>query len=354
MSLKTAIQKKFENLFVSVVLYESECILRCKVFQNGSIKKSFTKTFALSSSSDTLDQAVENYLLALHDHYAFVYVTFLLGSMGQGAFEGVGEKAFLKHSVDLKNVHSVSINKEWTVYASFIEIKWSNALFSEIGLDLIYSPFILLNDFILSQKPKQKPTGYLLNAQDFFVIVVMDGSKLTFGAFFKTQSDTTFNSKTDAESDWENESQEEGVTNLGEMPELLVDEGDDEMESLSALEDMDDFDSIDSIDSFSDVDHAKTLGHFKGMDNVKEEDASLSLYGRDLLVFKYLKSSLEEYYHNPLYTSAFIEEIVIFDGYEMSSDLIHQIEDDLMMDIEIHKVDIADRMCDIAIKEVFA
>jgi len=33
--------------------------------------------------------------------------------------------------------------------------------------------------------------------------------------------------------------------------------------------------------------------------------------------------------------------------------LIHQLEDELMMDVEIHKVDIADRVCDIAIKEVF-
>ena len=62
---------------------------------------------------------------------------------------------------------------------------------------------------------------------------------------------------------------------------------------------------------------------------------------------------MEEYYHNPLYHSEFIEEIIIFDGYEISSELIHQLEDDLMMDVEIHKVDISDRLCDIAIKEVF-
>ena len=150
-------------------------------------------------------------------------------------------------------------------------------------------------------------------------------------------------------SDWENEEKEEGVTELGDLS-AMEEEDDDTMSDLSDLGDIDD---IRSIDSFSDMDDSKTLGHFQGIDTVKREDTSLELYGRDLLVYKYLKSSLEEYYHNPLYDSTFIEEIIIFDGYEVSSDLIRQLEDDLMMDVEIHKVDISDRMCDLAIKEVF-
>ena len=95
------------------------------------------------------------------------------------------------------------------------------------------------------------------------------------------------------------------------------------------------------------------MGHFQGLENVKEEDVSLELYGRDLMVYKYLKSSLHEYYHNPLYTSEFIEEIVIFDGYEISSDLIHQLEDELMMDVEVHKVDVGESLCQLAMQEVF-
>lgn len=351
MSLRTIIQKKFQNLFVAVVLSESECVLRCKVIQDGSVKKTFTKTFSLSGSTDALDKNVENYLIALQEEYAFVYVAFLLGVMGQGAFEGTGKSAFIKHSVDMNNVHYVVLNNQWMSYASYIEIKWAKNLFAEVGLDLLYSPFIILNDFVISQKLKNKPTCYLLNCQDFFVLVIMEDKKLHFGAFFRTQSDNTF-TQTSEVNDWESETQEEGISNLGELPELMEEEDEDEsnLGDFAALGDADDFQSV---DSFSDVDEVKTLGHFKGIDNVREEDTSLELYGRDLLVYKYLKSSLEEYYHNPLYSSAFIEEIIIFDGYEVSSDLIHQLEDELMMDVEIHKVDVSDRLCDIAIKEIF-
>jgi len=350
MSLRTGIQKKFQNLFVAVILNESESILRAKVLKDGVIKKTFTKTFTHTESSDALESSVENYLIALQEQYAFVYIAFFLGAMGQGAIEGVGSSAFSKHTVDSDNVFSVSVNKQWSAYASYIEIKWAKNLFSEVGLDLIFSPFMVLNDFVVSQKLKSKPTCYLLNSQDSFCVAIMEEKKLHFGAFFKTQSDAAFTNSTEV-NDWENEEKEEGVTALGDITEL----GDayDDDDDLSDLGELGDLEDMKSVDSFSDVDTPKTIGHFKGFDTVSKEDTSLELYGRDLLVYKYLKSSLEEYYHNSLYESAFIEEIIIFDGYEISSDLIRQLEDELMMDVEIHKVDISDRVCDLAIQEVF-
>jgi len=350
MSLRTGIQKKFQNLFVAVILNESESILRAKVLKDGVIKKTFTKTFTHTESSDALESSVENYLIALQEQYAFVYIAFFLGAMGQGAIEGVGSSAFSKHTVDSDNVFSVSVNKQWSAYASYIEIKWAKNLFSEVGLDLIFSPFMVLNDFVVSQKLKSKPTCYLLNSQDSFCVAIMEEKKLHFGAFFKTQSDAVFTNNTE-ENDWENEEKEEGVTALGDITEL----GDayDDDDDLSDLGELGDLEDMKSVDSFSEVDTPKTIGHFKGFDTVSKEDTSLELYGRDLLVYKYLKSSLEEYYHNSLYESAFIEEIIIFDGYEISSDLIRQLEDELMMDVEIHKVDISDRVCDLAIQEVF-
>jgi len=349
MSLRTGIQKKFQNLFVAVILNESESILRCKVLKDGVIKKTFTKTFTHTESSDTLESSLENYLIALQDQYTFVYIAFFLGAMGQGAIEGTGKSAFSKHNVDIDNVFSVPINKQWSAYASYIEIKWAKNLFSEVGLDLIFSPFMVLNDFVVSQKLKSKPTCYLLNAEDSFCVAIMEEKKLHFGAFFKTQSDAVFTNSTEV-NDWENEEKEEGITALGDITEHSDAYDDDDLSDLGELGDLED---MKSVDSFSDVDTPKTLGHFKGFDTVSKEDISLELYGRDLLIYKYLKSSLEEYYHNPVYESAFIEEIIIFDGYEIGSDLIRQLEDELIMDVEIHKVDISDRVCDLAIQEVF-
>ena len=359
MGIRTVFQKKFPNLFVAVVLSETECELRCKVLKDGAIVKTFTKTFTLTPPMDTLDKSLENYLMNLQDNYQFVYIAFLLGTLGQGAIAGIGNSAFNKYGVDIKNVHNVAIFDQWSAYASYIEIKWAKNIFANVGLDFIYSPFIILSDFVVSQKLKNKPTCYILNCQDFFSVAIFEEKKLHFGAFFKTQTDTTF-SRSDDVNDWENEQEEEGILDSEEIPEVAENEEEEqegieelsELSELGELSELDDMNDLRSTDSFSDID-GRALGSFSGMDGLKEEDISLELYGRDLLVYKYLKTALEEYYHNPLYTSEFIDEIVIFDGYEISSDLIHQLEDELMMDVEIHKVDVGDRMCDIAIKEVF-
>ncbi len=356
MGIRTVLQKKFQNLFVAVVLSETECLLRCKVLKNGAITKVFTKTFALTPPLDALDKTIENYLMNLQDEYQFVYIAFLLNSLGQGAISGTGNASFSKHNVDIQNVHNVALYNQWSAYASYIEIKWAKNLFSEVGLDFIYSPFIILNDFVVSQKLKNRPTCYILNCQDFFILAIFEEKQLHFGAFFKTQTDTAFTHSDDV-NDWENEQEEEGILDSEALPEVgRTDEdeheGLEELSELTELGELEDIDDLRSTDSFSDIDE-KGISSFRGMEDLKEEDISLELYGRDLLVYKYLRTALEEYYHNPLYKSEFIDEIIIFDSYEISSDLIHQLEDELMMDVEIHKVDVSDRMCDIAIKEVF-
>ena len=358
MGMRTVLQKKFQNLFVAIVLTETEYVMHCKVLKNGSITKIFTKTFPLTLPLESLDQSFSNYLMNLQDEYRFVYISLLLGSLGQGAIEGLNSSSFREHNVDIQNVHHVALSNQWSAYASFIEIKWAKNLFSEVGLDFIYSPFVVLNDFVVSQRLKNKPTCYLLNSQDSFVMAIFHEKELRFGAFFKTQSDTSFTSHSTNVNDWENEPEEEGIMHSEEIPEMASEipeeehEGIEELSELGELGDLEDIDDLRSADSFSDIDD-KALGQFQGMENLKEEDVSLELYGRDLLVYKYLRSALEEYYHNPLYTSEFIDEVIIFDGYEISSDLIHQLEDELMMDVEVHKVNIGERMCDLAIKEVF-
>lgn len=356
MGIRTVLQKKFQNLFVAIVLNETECVLRCKVLKNGAITKVFTKTFALTPPLDALDKTIEDYLMNLQDEYQFVYIAFLLNSLGQGAISGTGNATFTKHNVDIQNIHNVTLHNQWSAYASYIEIKWAKNLFSEVGLDFIYSPFIILNDFVVSQKLKNRPTCYILNCQDFFILAIFEEKQLHFGAFFKTQTDTAFTHSDDV-NDWENEQEEEGILRSEELPEVTntdddEHEGIEELSELTELGELEDIDDLRSTDSFSDIDD-KGMNSFRGMEGLKEEDISLELYGRDLLVYKYLRTALEEYYHNPLYKSEFIDEIIIFDSYEISSDLIHQLEDELMMDVEIHKVDVSDRMCDIAIKEVF-
>lgn len=351
MSIKTVLQKYFENLFIAVMFNDNECVIYGKVYKNGLIQHTFTKTFTVELPFETLNKHVEEYLLTLQDEYRFVYITYLLDGLGQGAFEGVKLEDFEKFSVDKNSVYHLPMKNKWSIYASFIEVKWAQGLFEEAGLDFVFSPFMVLNEFIATKKQTNKSTCYILNCQNFFALAIVKESQLLFGALFKIQTESVLQ-HSDEVNDWENEQKEEEIISQSEIPELGLNDEQEAMEEMTDLSALDDLNDLQSTDSFSDIDD-KTIGYFNGLEEMKEEDISLELYGRDLMVYKYLRSSLEEYYHNTVYTSEFVEEIVIFDDYEMSSDLIRQLEDELMMDVEIHKVSVPEKMNDLAIQEVF-
>ena len=343
MTLAKTVQKYLPNIFIAVVQNSSNWTIYYKVVKAGVIKSKSTKSFEVTSSEE-IPPKMQKYLEDLQLEYNFAYIALFLDSMGQGAIKGINAEDFTKNSVDVKSVSHFVVENSWSVYASFIDINWVKKLFSNVGLDFIYSPFIIQYALLKKQKLKQKPILYILNHADSVTITVFDGLNLEFGAFFKTATDDNLTSGD--EENWEEAEEIEGVENLVELDSIEDDDigGVDELDDLNELEDLDSKDI-----SFEDIkEEDKDLGHFD-----EDEQSDLELFGRDVLVYKYLKNSLEEYYKNPIYDSSFIDTVVLYDGYEISSELIDMIENELLMDIELHKIDIPEVVCDMAIKEVF-
>lgn len=344
MSLTKVLQKYFSNIFISIVQQNNEWIIFSKVVKNGVIKDKFLETFE-RPDRDNIPSKMEKYLEKLQTDYNFAYVTVFLDSMGQGAINGITAADFEKNSVDMKSVTHIDIDKSWSAYASFIDINWVKKLFKNSGLDFIYSPFIVQNSLIKQAKLKEKPTLYILNHNDSVTISVFENGSLLFGAYFQTTTDDKLGS---GDEDWENETEEEGIDDLVELENISNNDmgGLDELDDLNELDDLDD-DNMST--DFEEIDEGdKDLGHF----NDEQDNSDLELFGRDVLIYKFLTSSIKEFYKNPLFKSSFIETIVLHDGYEVSSELIDMIENDLLMDIEMNKIDISEVVCNISIKEV--
>ena len=346
MALTKVFQKYLSNIFISVVQQGNEWVVFSKVMKNGVLKEKLSKNFD-AKEYESIPSKMEEYLDELQLEYNFAYIALFLDSMGQGAINGTFTSDFEKNSVDINSVTHFDINKKWSVYASFIDINWAKKLFSKTGLDFIYSPFIVQYSLIKKQKFKEKSILYMLNTQDSVTITVFDKDTLLFGAYFKTTTDDNISSGEDE--DWENVEEEEGIENISELDNIS-----DEMDGVDDLDDLSDLDDLASEDggSFQDVEEEdRSLGHFE---DDGEESSDLELFGRDILIYKYLTSSLKEFYKNPLYKSNFIETIVIYDGYEVSSELIGMIEDELLMDIEMNKIDISEIVCNLARQEVLS
>jgi len=283
MALTKVFQKYLSNIFISIVQQENEWVIYSKIVKNGAIKNKLTEKFE-SQKYDSIPKKMQTYLENLQADYKFAYTALFLDSMGQGAINGTTAKDFKKHSVDMKGVSYFSIDNTWTAYASFIDIKWTKKLFEKVGLDFIYSPFMVQNSLIKSQKIKEKPTLYILNHENSVTISIYENSNLLFGSFFKTTTDENLD---DGDEDWDNAKEEEGIEDLVELDTMYDDE-------MGALEELDDLDTNEESTDFEDMETKEpNLGHFTDEDS--SDNSDLQLFGRDVIVYKFLVSSLKEF-----------------------------------------------------------
>ena len=351
------LRRYFSNLFVSVILEDGQCHLMGRVLKNGHVIKTFENVFD-NKDSDKLDSKVISFLENKEKEYNAMYTAFYLDSLGQGAIAGSDISDFAKHSVDVKNVTYINVEKKnWALYASFIDIKFARTLFSSIPLDLLYSPFILLFHLIKRDGGRKKPTLYMYNHKDSFALGVFKEDSLLFGAFFRTamnqevSNDEMLNQE--FEDNWDNVEEENGVENLIELDDIENDSDDEfgDLDDIESLDEMDEHISLEDDDSpmFEDNSFEEPLEEDDGMEHFSGDAASsMELFGRDMMAFKYIKSSIEEFYQNTNYESDFIEDIVIYDNHSMSKTVLQILESELMMKVEIKDVKTLELMLDVA------
>ncbi len=348
MSFSNTIQKYFSNLFISIVAENNSYRVLSKVIKNSKQKVKFEKIFPVKPNAEFLSSEIEEYIISLQEKYNFTYISFLLDSMGQGAIKGTQAEDFAKYSVDIKSVKTIKFDT-WSAYASFIDINWTNKIYANIGIDFIYSPFAVLFHLLSEHKLKERPTLYILNQEESITFAIFKAKTLDFGVFYKIVKDDGLDSSEEVEN-WEEESEAEDVENLAALDE---DSQEEEMTELGDLSELDTLDDNFENDTFIDSDG---YADENSLQDDLEDDISINdieLYGRDLKIFKFISRALKEYYANPVYDSNFIEKIVIFDGYDMSHEMIQSLEEELYLDVEMHKLNVSEVVCDLSIGAIY-
>ena len=319
MGLFGSVKKRFVMQLVSVSLLEHSCKINVKKLKNSNVIHRERKTFDIESK-DKLSSEVINYLNTLQSEHEQTYVALFLNTLGQGAISGCSTGAFEKFGVDKKNVKSICIDKEFTIYASFIDIQWVDKIFQKVGLDFIFSPFLILNHFAQKETLDDKVKLYILNTNNGLTIMIKQGKKLLYGSFFNVakEEDMLYDDFEDEDSD-----------SVDVLDEDLFDEfdlGDD-----SDVDDMEDFDSGDDFDG---------------------GDADSSLSPMDTRLIRYLDASLDEFYRNEIYDSDFITDVKIYDDAGMNIEVIKHIENDLLLDTSAENINILEVISEIAEEEV--
>lgn len=356
-----SLQRYFSNLFVAIVVEANVCKLLGKVVKNREVIKTFQTVFD-NPDEENIDSKVIKYLQSKEKEYNNVYTALYLDSIGQGAINGVSVKEFEKYSVDIKNINYVHVENLWSAYASYIDVKWAKGMFEPLSLDLLYSPFLLLFECIKKQETlPTAPILYIYSHEDSFAIGVFRETHLLFGAFFKitTDKDELLDDMSDIE-DWEEAKEEIGIENLKEIDTFEDNKRGINLETVDELTDMEDLEDLEDLDDLEenfDIDEEHEAFEEEYNAHVDEQQAydpasSIELFGKDMKMYRYLTSSIKEFYQDPIYEHVFIEKIIVFDNHKISDGIKSMIESELFMEVSTHQVDTLDILCDLAIKDV--
>jgi hypothetical protein len=321
MSLFNTFRKRLTNQFVAVIVEEDQCKIRQKIIKNGNILFVEESTFDIVSK-DKLSDEVIDYLNDLQDEYEHTYIILFLNTNGQGLLpRGCDYAQYKKFGIDQKNVKSVCIENRYIIYASKIDVKWADKTFASIGLDFVFSPFLLLDSFSVDDRDENVKL-FILNSRNSFTMMIMKENHLLFGSFFNiAKEDDLLNLNYDEFSDQSNEALEDNNFDMDNL--------DDELE-------------IAEINDIDEMSVGKQNTHVHVMSD------------KDERFIKYLDVALKEFYSNDQYDSEFVDSVHIYDDAGMSEGVINYIQNELLLDTVATNINIREKLIKLAKKEVLS
>ncbi len=319
MGLFASIKKRLTIQIVAIGLEEKKCNITVKQIKNSKELDSSQKSFDIKSK-ELLGKEVVDYLNDLQSSNEQTYVSLFLNTLGQGVVSGCEDGDFDKLGIESDSIKRICVDNNFSVYASLIDLKWIHGIFQNVGLDYIYSPFLVLNRCIKESK-QNDAVLYILRTNNGMTLMVKNSKKLLYGSFFNIAKEANM---------------------LHEDFDDLDDDAKFEDELLEEIEIDDDF-TNDDVNEIDDV-----------MDFMEESEISHNLPVDDTRFIKYLTISLKEFYESDLYESEFITKIEIYNAsLDISKELIKHLEDDLLLEINVNSVDLLDIVAQLAKKEIY-
>ncbi len=325
MSLFGSVKKRMTNQFLALIVEEKNCKVKQKVVKGNDTIFVEESTFEIESK-DKLSEELINYVNRLQEDYEHTYITLFLNTLGQGVIPTCDIDALKKFSVDKDKVKTVCVEDRYLIYGTLIDIKWADKTFAKIGLDFVFSPFLVLDYFIKRDISNEEIEIdeimlYVLNTGNALTVMIMKKSDLLFGSFFNIAKDENLL-----------------YTDYGENSES----GDDIFAELDFAEDDDEL----LIENLTDIDD------IPGFEN-SEIEGKIELSEQDERFVKYLSAALKEFYSNDLYESEFIQSVRIFDDININPSVIKYLKNELLLEVSSENVSVRNALIDLSCKEVF-
>lgn len=331
----------FANVLIGVNYNSTACHIKVVKKRGGHIVEESDKEFKILEGN--LSAEVIKFIKKLKSRYAYSYVAILSKSTEQVLVPGNKKNQFGAFNVNEKEYKFVKLPSAFAFILKD-DITQYQAMFKKAkGLDFLFSPFVLIF-FKAKTFVGDKPKLFVLQEKENLAILILTRKAILYGSFLPMSAgEQVMNVRDSLPSSLSDDTLVATTSNQGSSTAQGLDDLNTELGGLEdELEDYEnfDFDSItggasDNISGSSDSDEGDS-----NMDNLQD-------LGRSTTIINLLQAAIKDFYHNSLYDSDFIEEIVLFDCYGISPQAMDNIRSNLMMDLSLVSIDLLKELTNI-------
>ena len=329
--------KLFETLylkvFVNIVVGKSKSSVYIELCKDNRVINSDQELFSTTTINEEMKEFIHTYI----DESPYYYISVLDTSDAQGAIPICGKAEHAKFFDDTASKYMCH-DKKWTYYTAKSDLTEIQNSYGNIGVDFIFSPFVLLNSFF-KDKIQTHTAMFILIEENYLSLAVFENSQLLFAEHL----------------DMQNYHEDELLLD-DENGDLDLNEEMTEIDSLENLETLDDFADIEDLDAIEDLDEfsdSKDLEEELSIES--EEDFPVQDsegFNEDYQRFLLIQSAINNFYKDEKYKSAFIETTYIADSVGVSGDLKRYLEEEMFLTAYVRHIDLSAELCDIAKREV--
>jgi len=327
----------YNKVFVNIVVDRSTSTVYIEMCSKDKVVDSYEEVF----QTDSINTAMLDFISTYTSESPYHYISILDKSATQGAIPTCSKNK-ISYYKDVSTLEYKCFNKNWTYFTSQEELYSLERNYEKLGIDFIFSPFVLLALFF-EDKINDHTAMYILIEDSYISLSVFENGKLLFSEHLDLEH---------TENDELLMYEDEGDHDLDEDDGIDLEDIDaiDDLDSLDDFGDIEDLDSIEDIDEFAE---SKDIEE-EFNESVAEDDMPVNEadgFNEDYQRFSLIQSSVNGFYKDEKYDSVFIESVYIADGVGVSNDLKRYLEDEMFLSVYIRHIDLAEKVCELAKSE---
>ncbi|MEK6659423.1 MAG: hypothetical protein AABY36_07075 [Campylobacterota bacterium] len=315
----------YTKVFINIIVEKLQTVVYVEVCSKKEVLQSIRKSFDTTTVNHKMNEFIQTYV----KESPFCYISVLDGSPLQGAMPTCVTSEMGRYC-DINSSEYRCFSKDWAFYTSEYDLEAIKYEYRTIGVDFIFSPFVMMANFF-RDKIDATLSMFVLVEDNYLSFAVFDNSKLLYAEYLDMKHHKD-------DDDLLMESPEEDELEGINLEEVNLENDSMVFDDFANIEELDE---SDVLDEFSEAHEVEQIVE-------KKIDVSQDGFSEDYQRFSLIQSALNTFYKDSKYDSKFVETIYIADGIGISPDLKSYLEEEMFLSVYIRKIDLCISLCDMA------